>query len=140
MNNALTIHDNGKNELTLQSLYQMVMKQGGRIEALERTSKQHDRNLKDIEEEYPLLPPEADDLSKAVKVKGVRVMGGKKSPAYQDTGLRKRVYQDIYAVIKREYGLLDERGFQVSYKKLKRKHLKGAFITYSNEAKPRATR
>lgn len=88
---------------------------------------QHGRQLKDIEEEYPLLPPEADDLSNAVKRKGVNVLGGKKSNAYQNTALRKRVYQDIYSEIKRQYGLIDEKGRQQSYKKLKRKYIEGAF-------------
>lgn len=101
----------------------------GRIEAVEKEASKLSRGLTNIETEYPLLPPEADDLSKAVKVKGVEVMGGKKSAAYQDVALRRRVFQDIYGVVKREYGLIDEKGFQVSYKKLKRKHLKGAFDT-----------
>lgn len=81
----------------------------------------------DIEEEYPLLPPESDDLSKAVRKKGVEVLGGKKSNAYNNQDLRKKVYRDIYGEIKRQYGLVDETGRQQSYKKLKRKYLKGAF-------------
>ena len=31
------------------------------------------RTVRDIEEEYPLLPPEAEDLANAVKRKGVEV-------------------------------------------------------------------
>ena len=118
-----------KHELTPEYLYSLIKGNGEKIEAMNRKLSKHDQNFREIEEEYPLLPPEADDLSKAVKVKGVAVLGGKKTEAYKDTGLRRRVYQDIYGVIKREYGLLDERGFQISYKKLRRKHLKGAFIT-----------
>lgn len=92
-------------------------------EKLQRT----DRTVRDIEEEYPLLPPEADDLSNAVKKKGVEIMGGKKSAAYANVELRRRVFQDIYLEMKRQYGLINEKGRQLSYKKLKRKNLSGAF-------------
>ena len=112
--------------LTPQYLYSLIEKNAGRIEALEKASAKHTRGLRDIEEEYPLLPPEADDLAKAVQRKGVDCMGGKKTPAYQNTDLRKRIYRDIYMEIKRQYGLIDEMGRQKSYKKLKRKYLTGA--------------
>lgn len=114
-----------------------------RLNALEDKEKQnekilarHGRGLQDIEEEYPLLPPEADDLSKLVKRKGVEVLGGKKSPAYRNVSLRRRVYRDIYGEIKRNYGLIDELGRQQSYKKLKRKNLNGAFIVVQNYVPP----
>lgn len=90
----------------------------------------------DIEEEYPLLSPESDDLSKAVRKKGVEVLGGKKSEAYKNTDLRKRVYRDIYGEIKRQYGLIDEVGRQQSYKKLKRKYLKGALMVVESYQAP----
>lgn len=97
-----------------------------------------DRKFRDIDEEYPLLPPEADDLSNAVKRKGVEILGGKKSNAYAEKDLRSRVYRDIYGEIKREYGLINERGGQISYKKLKRKYLKGAFDVVESYTCPMA--
>ena len=103
---------------------------------LKKAITQNTRGLRDIEEEYPLLPPEADDLSREVKRKGVSVLGGKNSEAYKDTGLRRRVYQDIYCEIKRNYGLIDERGIQLSYKKLKRKYLKGALMIVNEYEAP----
>lgn len=90
----------------------------------------------DIEEEYPLLPPESDDLSKAVRRKGVAVLGGKKSNAYNNTDLRKKVYRDIYGEVKRQYGLVDEKGRQQSYKKLKRKYLAGALLVVGDYEPP----
>ena len=99
-----------------------------KIEAIEVKASKHGKQLREIEEEYPLLPPEADDLSKAVQRKGVEVMGGKNSNAYTNTDLRRKVYRDIYTEIKRNYGLIDEMGRQKSYKKLKRKNLKGALL------------
>ena len=94
------------------------------------------RSIRDMEEEYPLLPPESDDLSRAVRRKGVAVLGGKKSNAYANTDLRKRVYRDIYGEVKRQYGLIDETGRQQSYKKLKRKYLKGALIVIDGYEPP----
>ena len=117
-------------------LLSLIKKNVGKIEALEKSTAKQGRTLRDIEEEYPLLPPEADDLSNAVKRKGVYILGGKKSNAYQNTTLRKRVYQDIYSEIKRQYGLIDENGRQQSYKKLKRKYLKGAFSVVEDYEAP----
>lgn len=122
-----------KNELTTEDLNTLVLvlvdnerEQDEAIKKLRISGKQYDRKFKDIEEEYPLLPPEADDLSNAVRKKGVEVLGGKKSGAYQNKEVRQRVYRDIYGEIKRQYGLEDETGRQLSYKKLKRKFFKGA--------------
>lgn len=87
------------------------------------------RRMRTQEEEITLTPAEALEISNRVKKKGVQCMGGLKSPAYKDKNLRRRVYQDIYYQIKREYGLIDEKGAQLSYKYLKRKFFKGALIT-----------
>ena len=107
-----------------------------KIEAVELKASKHGKQLRDIEEEYPLLPPEADDLAKAVQRKGVEVMGGKKSNAYTNTDLRRKVYRDIYTEIKRNYDLIDANGRQKSYKKLKRKYLKGAMTIIDNYEPP----
>lgn len=99
---------------------------GNDIRYLKKSVAQNTRDMTDVKEEYPLLPTESDDLQRAVKRKGVALMGGKKSNAYQDVNLRREVFKDIYREIKRQYGLIDERGVLLSYKKLKRKYLKGA--------------
>ena len=132
-----------KNELTTADLNTLVLvlvdnerEQDEAIKKLRISGKQYDRKFKDIEEEYPLLPPEADDLSNAVRKKGVEVLGGKKSGAYQNKEVRQRVYRDIYGEIKRQYGLEDETGRQLSYKKLKRKYLKGALAVVSEYVLP----
>ena len=115
-----------RNELTPEYLYSLINGNAEKILSLERKAVKHDRQFRDIEEEYPLLPPEADDLAKAVQRKGVFCMGGKSRPAYRNTDLRKKIYRDIYTEIKRQYGLIDDMGRQKSYKKLKRKYLTGA--------------
>ena len=64
-------------------------------------------------------------------------MGGKKSPAYKNLKeLRKKICRDIYYEIKRQYDLIDEKGRQKSYKKLKRKHLNGAMMVVDEYVLP----
>ena len=123
-------------KLTPEYLLSLIKNNTGKIEALEKKTARHGRELQDIEEEYPLLPPEADDLANSVKRKGVEVLGGKKSNAYKNTDIRKRVYMDIYGEIKRQYGLISETGRHLSYKKLKRKYLKGAFVVVDQYEAP----
>lgn len=125
-----------KNELSAENINAIVLAFAENEKRQDKKINQHERGLQDIEEEYPLLPPEADDLSKAVRKKGVSVLGGKKSNAYQEDDIRKKVYRDIYSEIKRQYGLVDERGVQQSYKKLKRKYLNGAYIVIDNYEAP----
>lgn len=132
-----------RNELTADDINAIVLAiadneqgQDNDIKTLKINDKRKDRALKDIEEEYPLLPPEADDISRAVRKKGVDVMGGKKSGAYNNKDLRTRVYRDIYGEIKRQYGLEDISGRQLSYKKLKRKFFKGALAVIDEYVLP----
>lgn len=132
-------------ELTAENINDIVLAISDENQARDKREKdnaqkiaKHDRELRDINEEYPLLPPEADDLSKAVKRKGVEQLGGKKSNAYADKDLRARVYRDIYSEVKREFGLVNERGGYETYKKLKRKYLPGAFNVVSEYILPTA--
>lgn len=120
----------------VESLFSMVRTNEGKIKSIESTVANTAEKVNGIENEYPLLPPEADDLAKAVQRKGVEAMGGKKSNAYANKDLRRKVYRDIYTEIKRNYGLIDEMGRQKSYKKLKRKYLKGAFDIIDNYETP----
>lgn len=82
-----------------------------------------EKRLDKLEFDIPLYAAEADELSSHVKRKGVDLMGGKTSEAYKDIEIRSKVYSDIYAQVKREFGLYDESGKPRSYKALKRKYL-----------------
>ena len=110
----------------VQKLDSMVKQNQSDIKALKASDAQKGRDIREIQEEYPLDPCMADELSKAVMRKGVEVMGGKKSGAYKNSSLRSKVYRDIYMEVKRQYGLIDENGYQQSYKRLKKKSFKGA--------------
>ena len=142
MNNEL-ITKLASNSLTNSDRDKILLHIVNRLDAQEYFNKETKRKLdgigrfkRDVEEEYPLLPPEADELSKEVKKKGVEVMGGRNSNAYADRNLRTSIYRDIYYEVKREYGLIDEKGAQLSYKKLKRKHLKGALAVVAEYVPP----
>lgn len=119
-------------------LYSLIKSNAGKIETLEKNTVKNSRSIKDIEEESTLFPAESDDIANAVKKKGVAVMGGKHSGAYQNVDIRRAVYRDIYGVMKREYGLINEKGGQMSYKKLKRKHIKGALMVIESYELPTA--
>lgn len=120
-----------KNETDIEEIREKTIAEvaniGDSVAVIEKNLKSHGVDINEIKTEYPLLPPEADDLSAAVRRKMATCMGGKKSPAYRNLKeLRKKICRDIYYEIKRQYDLIDEKGHQKSYKKLKRKYFKGA--------------
>lgn len=88
--------------------------------------KQIDTRMDKLEFDIPLYGSEADELSNHVRRKGVEVLGGKKSEAYKDSGVRSKVYQDIYDQIKREFGIYSDDGIKKTYKALKRKYINEA--------------
>lgn len=63
--------------------------------------------------DLPILPIEADKITEAVRKKGVAVLGGKQSNAYNNRGLRQKLYNNLYANIKYNFGVK-------SYKSIKR--------------------
>lgn len=115
-------------ELSLQTVSKEMAEIRGELDKIRRVISEHGQKLGEVENEYPLLPAEADDLASAVKKVGKDALGGKDSAAYKNRELRASVYRDIYTEVKRQYGLIDEYGHQKSYKKLKRKFLPGALL------------
>lgn len=69
--------------------------------------------LESLKMDLPILPIEADKITFSVKKRGVEIMGGKSSTAYNDRGTRQRVYNSIYANLKYNFGVR-------SYKSIKR--------------------
>lgn len=69
--------------------------------------------------EMPLLGVDMDEVTHAVKSKGVDIMGGKESLAYQNKSLRQQVYKDIYRQLKYQFNVQ-------SYKALSRNQLQKA--------------
>jgi prophage antirepressor-like protein len=70
-------------------------------------------DLESLKMDLPILPVEADRITEAVRKKGVSIMGGKQSSAYSNRGLRQKVYNNLYANLKYNFGVR-------SYKSIKR--------------------
>ena len=70
-------------------------------------------DLEALKNDLPILPIEADKITEAVKKKGVSVMGGKLSNAYNNRSIRQKVYNNLYANLKYNFGVK-------SYKSIKR--------------------
>lgn len=67
----------------------------------------------EIEMNLPILPIEADRITTAAKKKGVAVLGGYDSAAYNNGSLRRKVYSNLYSNLKYNFGVS-------SYKAIKR--------------------
>ena len=61
------------------------------------------QELERLEFDLPILPIEADRITEAVRKRGVDILGGKGSNAYQDRSMRQRVYSNIYADLKANF-------------------------------------
>ena len=70
--------------------------------------------VESIKNDLPILPVEAEIIVKAVRKRGVYVLGGKKAVAYHDRGIRQKLYNDLYHDLKRQFNVR-------SYKAIKRK-------------------
>lgn len=82
----------------------------------------------DFEQNLPLLPEDAEGVSKEVKKRVVEVLGGKESNAYHDKSLSQKVFMDAYRNLKGNFDVN-------SYKAIKRNR-KDAAIQIAREYKP----
>lgn len=64
-----------------------------------------DKDLQDFKKDMPLLAVECEKITKAVKSKGIEVLGGRNSEAYRDKSLRGKVYSDIHGEVRRQFGV-----------------------------------
>lgn len=100
----------------------------GNVELNQRVDTLTERMDK-IEMDLPVLPLEADQITEAVRRKGVSVLGGKGSPAYNNRSIRQRVYMDIYGELKRQFSVN-------TYKSLQRKNVQKAIDTINEYKAP----
>lgn len=70
-------------------------------------------DLNALKMDLPILPIEAERITEAVKKQGISLLGGKQSNAYNDRGLRQKLYNSLYANLKYNFGV-------TSYKQIKR--------------------
>ena len=126
MTNSLSLFD-ANGSLVPEALVNAIGSITDEVMSIKRNLRDTNSKVRELDEESPLNPAEADDLSNAIKTKVVYVLGGKKSPAYKNKELRSLVFQDAYAEVKRNFGLFNpDTGRQTSYKKLRRKYFKAA--------------
>ena len=78
-----------------------------------------DKELERFKLDLPILPIEADRITEAVRKRGVDILGGKASNAYQDRSMRQRVYSNIYADLKSNFRVR-------SYKSIRRNQCESA--------------
>lgn len=86
-------------------------------------------DLESLKQDLPILPIEADRITEAVRKKGVAVLGGKRSNAYNDRGLRQKLYNNLYANLKYNFGVR-------SYKSIKRSQTDKAIEIINNYQPP----
>lgn len=97
----------------LELHYEAIKQVDNKVNTLEE-------RFNEFEQTLPLLPEDADDVSKEVKKRVVEILGGKDSNAYHDKSLSQTVFKDAYKDLKRNFDVN-------SYKAIKRRR-KGAAI------------
>ena len=107
----------GRAPLTTQEQIQLLAQ--GNVEINQRVGNLEER-MDEFEQNLPLLPEDADDVSREVKKRVIEILGGKDSNAYHDKSLSQTVFKDAYRDLKRNFDVS-------SYKAIKR-HRKDAAV------------
>ena len=76
----------------------------GNVELTERIDKV-DKDLQEFKADMPLLALECLRITRAKNQKVVPLMGGKSAPAYKNKSLMHKVYSDVDAQLRREFGV-----------------------------------
>lgn len=76
----------------------------GNVELTERIDKV-DKDLQEFKADMPLLALECQRITRAKNQKVVPLMGGKSAPAYKNKSLMHKVYSDLDAQLRREFGV-----------------------------------
>lgn len=105
----------------LELHYEAIKQVDSKVDSLEA-------RFNDFEQSLPLLPEDAEGVSKEVKKRVVEVLGGKESNAYHDKSLSQKVFMDAYRNLKGNFDVN-------SYKAIKRNR-KDAAIQIAREYKP----
>ena len=76
----------------------------GNVELTEKIDKV-DKDLQNFKADMPLLALECQRITRAKNQKVVPLMGGKNAPAYKNKSLMHKVYSDVDAQLRREFGV-----------------------------------
>lgn len=82
----------------LELHYQAIKQVDNKVNILEH-------RFDNFEKSLPLLPNEADEVSRAVKKRVVEVLGGKDAPAYKNRGICQKAFKDAYRELKRNFNV-----------------------------------
>lgn len=88
--------------MTVEEQLQVVAK--GTLEVKEEI-RRVDKDLQDFKADMPLLALECQRITRAKNQKVVPLMGGKSAPAYKNKSLMHKVYSDVDAQLRREFGV-----------------------------------
>lgn len=99
-----------------------------RVTRVEKKADTLEERFNYFEQNLPLLPEDADDVSKEVKKRVVEILGGKDSNAYHDKSLSQKVFMDAYRNLKSNFDVS-------SYKAIKRNRRDMA-VQIAREYKP----
>ena len=88
--------------MTVEEQLQVVAK--GTLEVKEEI-RRVDKDLQDFKADMPLLALECQRITRAKNQKVVTLMGGKSAPAYKNKSLMHKVYSDVDAQLRREFGV-----------------------------------
>lgn len=123
-----SIRKTGKYQVPLTTEGQIKLLAKGHTELVEKIESVNN-DLQEFKKDLPLLGVECERITRAVKAKGIEVLGGKRSEAYRDNSLRNKVYSDIYRELKRQFDVK-------SYKELKRCQCEQALEIIQNYTVP----
>lgn len=70
-------------------------------------------DLEKFKEDMPILGVEEGKITKAVKKRGIEILGGKEGNAYRDRSLRGKLYSDMHRELRRQFDV-------TTYKAIKR--------------------
>lgn len=113
--------------IPLTTAQQIQLLAQGNVELNQRVDTLAER-MDNFEQNLPLLPEDADDVSREVKKRVVEVLGGKDSNAYHNRSLSQKVFKDAYRNLKSNFNIS-------SYKAIKRNR-KDMAVQIAREYKP----
>ena len=91
-----------QNPMTTDQKIQLLAQ--GNVELTEKVNA-IDKDLQEFKADMPLLALECQKITRAKNQKVVPLMGGKDAPAYKNKSLMHKVYTDVDAQLRREFGV-----------------------------------
>lgn len=99
-----TIRKTGSYKMPMTTDQKIQLLAQGNVELTEKIEKVND-DLQEFKKDMPLLALECQKITRAKNQKVVPRMGGKSAPAYKNKSLMHKVYSDVDAQLRREFGV-----------------------------------